>query len=79
MASPRRASEPIPYARLLLVMWFAVAIYGAVVSPGFVQYYVPTAIPPLMLLAGFTLAALKGEGGLLRSLRERASTAWCWL
>ena len=70
-----RASEPIPYARLLLVMWFAVAIYGAVVSPGFVQYYVPTAIPPLMLLAGFTLAALKGEGGLLRSLRERASTA----
>ncbi len=68
--APKRPTCPAPV--LLFTLWLAVAFYGALLSPhGFRHYLVPV-IPPLLMIAGYLVNALRAEMKLLRRMQQRA-------
>jgi 4-amino-4-deoxy-L-arabinose transferase-like glycosyltransferase len=69
--APTESTDP-PGLWLLLVAWAAAALWGAVVSPAFVPYYVPPTVPPLALLAGSACAWVCGPAQLTHRLRRSA-------
>jgi hypothetical protein len=73
IAGALRDQRPVcPWYMFLFVVWFVVALYGALLSPhGFRHYLVPT-IPPLALLCGYLLNVLRAETRLLRRVQQRA-------
>ncbi len=70
---PLRALRPVcPRYMLLFGIWFAVAFWGALVSPYHFRHYLLPTIPPLLLLAGYLINVLRTEIGLVRRLQQRA-------
>ncbi|HUU94133.1 MAG TPA: glycosyltransferase family 39 protein [Phycisphaerae bacterium] len=70
---PMRALRPVcPRYMLLFGIWFAVAFWGALVSPHHFRHYLLPTIPPLLLLAGYLINVLRAEIGLVRRLQQRA-------
>lgn len=59
-------------AMLLFGLWFAIALSVAVVSPGSSAHRFLPALPPLLLLGGYLIDALKTEARLLDRLAQRA-------
>lgn len=59
-------------ALLLFGLWFAIALAGAVVSPESSAHRFLPALPPLLLLGGYLIDALKTEARLLDRLAQRA-------
>ncbi|MBW7906034.1 MAG: glycosyltransferase family 39 protein [Phycisphaerae bacterium] len=56
---------------LLFVVWYAVALYGAIVSPHFFRHYLVPSLPPLLLIGGYLINVLKTEAALLRRMQQR--------
>jgi 4-amino-4-deoxy-L-arabinose transferase-like glycosyltransferase len=70
---PMRNLRPVcPRYMLLFGIWFAVAFWGALVSPHHFRHYLLPTIPPLLLLAGYLINVLRAEIGLVRRLQQRA-------
>lgn len=61
----------VPRALFLFLAWFAAAFYGAALSPHYFRHYLLPALPPLMLIAGYTLHFLRGEVALTKRLQRR--------
>ena len=68
----RSGRRPVTYVPVMLVVWFSASVYGVAVSPGISQFYLPTTLPPLVLLSGYVLNGIVGDAGLRHRLRERA-------
>lgn len=68
-----RAQRPVcPLYPLLFLLWYLVALYGALLSPHHFRHYLIPSIPPLMLMVGYLLNVLRAETKLLRRLQQRA-------
>jgi hypothetical protein len=57
---------------LFFALWFAVAFYGALMSPHGFRHYIVPSIPPLLLMCGYLINVLRAETRLLRRLQQRA-------
>ncbi|MGE0478845.1 MAG: ArnT family glycosyltransferase [Phycisphaerae bacterium] len=74
--APLRSIRPTcPHAMVFFLIWFAIAAYGAAVSPHRFRHYVIPIVPPLLLMAGQLVNVLQAEMGLLRRLQQRAWVA----
>jgi len=76
---PREIEEPLralrpacPRYMLLFGIWFAVAFWGALVSPYHFRHYLLPTIPPLLLLVGYLINVLRTEISLVRRFQQRA-------
>jgi 4-amino-4-deoxy-L-arabinose transferase-like glycosyltransferase len=71
--TPMREFRPAcPQFMLLLLVWFLVAAYGAVVSPHRFRHYVLPTLPPILLMAGYLINLIQSELSLLFRLQQRA-------
>lgn len=67
----KRFGAVCPRYFLLFCGWFGVAFYGAVLSPHAFEHYLVPVIPPLMLIAGYTINVLRTEIGTTRRMQQR--------
>ncbi len=75
-----RALEPTcPRYMLLFFIWYAVAYYGAAVSPHYFRHYLLPTFPPLMLMSGYLINFLRGEIHLTKRLQQRIWVTACFV
>jgi hypothetical protein len=75
-----RALEPAcPRYMLLFFIWYAVAYYGAAVSPHYFRHYLLPTFPPLMLMSGYLINFLRGEINLTKRLQQRIWVTACFV
>jgi len=65
-------NKGVPKYFLFFAMWYAVAFYGALMSPHGFRHYVVPSIPPLLMMAAYLINVLRAETRLLRRLQQRA-------
>ena len=75
-----RALRPVcPRYMLLFFMWYAIAYYGAAVSPHYFRHYLLPTFPPLMLMSGYLINFLRGEISLTKRLQQRIWVTACFV
>lgn len=74
-----RWAPACPHAMPLLVVWFAVAFYGAIVSPHYFEHYLVPTLPPLLLLSGYLINVLRTEITLTQRLAQRIWVTACFV
>jgi len=75
-----RAFKPAcPRYMLLFFIWYAVAYYGAAVSPHYFEHYLLPTFPPMMLIAGYMINFLRGEIHLTKRLQQRIWVTGCFV
>lgn len=71
--TPLRAQKPVcPRYMLFFVVWWAIAFYGAMVSPHYFRHYLVPTIAPMMFVAVYAINVIKTEMSLVRRLVNRA-------
>jgi 4-amino-4-deoxy-L-arabinose transferase-like glycosyltransferase len=68
----RQIGAVCPRYMLLFAIWYAVAFYGALISPDAFRHYLVPSIPPLMLMAAYLVNVLQAEMRLPVRLEQRA-------
>jgi hypothetical protein len=71
-ATLRAQGPTCPHHFMFFALWFALSVYGALLSPHGFRHYVLPAIPPLLFMAGYLVNVLRAETKLLRRLQQRA-------
>ena len=66
----------VPSYGLLLAIWFGVAMYGAMISPTKLRWYLLPTMPPLLLMCAYLLHHMLREADLLTRMRRRAWVAF---
>jgi 4-amino-4-deoxy-L-arabinose transferase-like glycosyltransferase len=75
-----RALRPVcPRYLLLFLIWYAIAYYGAVISPHHFRHYLLPTLPPLMLMSAYLINFLRGEISLTRRLQQRIWVTACFV
>jgi hypothetical protein len=75
-----RALRPVcPRYMLLLVIWYLIAFYGAIVSPHRFQHYLLPTLPPLLLIGAYFISFLRSEINLTRRLQQRIWVTGCFV
>lgn len=70
---PIREFRPVcPHPVILFAIWWAVAMYGALISPHAFRHYLLPTFAPLLLLGAHTLNLLKTEARLIDRMQRRA-------
>ena len=68
----REFGPAVPRPMLLFAVWWAVAFYGATVSPHHFRHYLIPTLAPMLLIAGYLINIIKTEVGLITRLQQRA-------
>ncbi len=68
-----------PRYMLLFAIWFAVAYYGAAISPHYFRHYLLPTFPPLMLMSAYLVNVLRGEISITRRLQRRIWVTACFV
>lgn len=71
----RSLRPAVPRFMAMLLVWWAAAMYGAVISPHAFRHYLVPTIPPLLMIAGYVLSMMVTEQRLLHRLQQRAWVA----
>jgi hypothetical protein len=75
-----RALRPVcPRYMLLFFMWYAIAYYGAAVSPHYFRHYLLPTFPPLMLMSAYLINFLRSEIHLTRRFQQRIWVTACFV
>ncbi len=74
-----RRGPVCPHAMPLLVVWFAAAFYGAIVSPHYFEHYLVPVLPPLLLMSGYLINVLRTEITLTQRLAQRIWVTACFV
>ncbi len=70
----QRGGMAQPRTMFLYIVWYCVALYGAMLSPHAFRHYLVPTIPPLLLMGTYLVNVICAEMQLLQRLRERAWT-----
>lgn len=68
-----------PRYMLLFFLWYAVAYYGAAVSPHYFRHYLLPTLPPLMLMSGYLINFLRSEISLTKRMQQRIWVTACFV
>lgn len=80
IADQLRILEPhCPRYMLLFFLWYAIAYYGAMVSPHYFRHYLLPTFPPLMLMGGYLIHILRSEIHLTKRLQQRIWVTACFV